>query len=214
MSVGRNARSPANLAVEPFERLLREVRACTACDGMAYSHILGHASGRLDAPITFVAEAVGRRGGAVTGVPLTRDESGRRFAGFLDIAGIARADVFVTNAVLCNPLARDGRNRTPRAVEVVRCRPFLARTLALVRSPVVVSLGRVALEALRAIEPHRAELPRDAAMPVPWGGRTLVPMYHPSRQSTLHRAHADQEADWRRLGALLRASATPGRRLG
>ncbi|HXK33765.1 MAG TPA: hypothetical protein VNM91_07135, partial [Dehalococcoidia bacterium] len=45
---------------------------------------------------------------------------------------------------------------------------------------------------------------RRPAMPVDWHGRTLVPMYHPGRQSTLHRPHAQQVGDWRRLGALLR----------
>ena len=57
---------------------------------MAHSHVLGDANGALDAKVIFVAEAVGRRGGAVTGIPLTRDESGKRFAAFLEIAGLRR----------------------------------------------------------------------------------------------------------------------------
>ncbi|MBF6599223.1 MAG: uracil-DNA glycosylase [Dehalococcoidia bacterium] len=193
-----------------FTRLVRDVRACEACDAMTHSHVLGADNGRLDAPVLFVAEAVGRRGGAVTGVPLTRDESGRRFSAFLALAGISRADVFVTNAVLCNPTDARGRNRPPTASECARCRPFLARTLELVRAPLLVTLGRVALEATRAVEPHEAELARDVATPVSWRGRTLVPLYHPGRQSTLHRPQAAQEGDWRALGALVPATAAAG----
>ena len=41
---------------------------------------------------------------------------------------------------------------------------------------------------------------------VSWSGRTLVPMYHPGRQSTLHRPHTAQVEDWRQLGRLLRTA--------
>lgn len=190
-----------------FARLVADVRVCRRCDRMAYSHVLGEANGPLDARLLFVAEAVGRHGGAITGVPLTRDATGQRFSSFLVLAGIDRHTAFVTNAVLCNPLDAGGRNRTPTAAECGRCRPFLARTLEIVRAPVVVTLGRVALESVRAVAPHEARLPDDAARPLSWNGRTLVPMYHPGRQATLHRPQAAQEDDWRRLGAWLRDAA-------
>src|SRR5688572_26821083 len=101
-----------------FDQLVCDVRACVSCEGMAHAHVLGDANGPLDADVIFVAEAVGRRGGAITGVPLTRDESGRRFARFLEAAGIYRERCFVTNAVLCNPIDGAGTNRSPRAAEV------------------------------------------------------------------------------------------------
>jgi len=198
----------AEATTEPeFASLCADVRACEACERMTHAHVLSGANGTLDARVLFVAEAVGRRGGAITGVPLTRDESGKRFASFLAMAGIERRDTFITNAVLCNPVDQEGRNRAPALREIARCRPFLARTLALARAPVVVALGRVALESLRAIAPHDAELRRDAGLPIAWHGRVLVPMYHPSRQSTLHRRHEAQVQDWRRLGEVVRASA-------
>ena len=187
-----------------FRALVRDVAACRGCERMAYAHVLGVANGPLDARVLFVAEAVGRHGGAITGVPLTHDESGKRFEAFLAIAGIARAEIFVTNAVLCNPLDGAARNRAPAATEIARCRPFLSRTLDLVRAPVVVALGRVALESLRAVAPHDAALVCDVATSVAWHGRQLVPMYHPSRQSTLHRPDEQQRADWLRLGTVVR----------
>jgi len=197
-----------------FTRLASDVASCTACTGVAHCHVLTAANGPLDADVLFVAEAVGRRGGAVTGVPLTRDISGQRFNAFLDLAGIDRSRVFVSNAVLCNPLDVSGRNRPPTRAEVVRCRPFLARTLTSVRATVVVALGRVALEALRDVHPHELVMPRDVARPAQWARRTLVPMYHPSRQSTLHRPHQAQERDWLALGSLLRTHDLRRQRFG
>lgn len=189
---------------DAFTRLVSDVRACAACERMAHVHVLDAANGPIEARVLFVAEAAGRRGAAVTGVPLTRDEAGRRFAAFLALAGLSRDGVFITNAVLCNPTDAAGRNQTPSSGEIARCRPFLARTLALVDAPVVVALGRVALESLRALTPHDLQLRRDVATATRWAGRTLLPMYHPGRQSTLHRSHTLQEDDWRRLGDLLR----------
>jgi uracil-DNA glycosylase family 4 len=187
-----------------FDALVRDVRACEVCRRMSYTHILGPANGPLDARVMFVAEAPGRRGAAVTGVPLMGDEAGRRFEQFLRIAELKRADVFVTNAVLCNPLDVSGRNRTPSSAEMTACRPFLERTLEVVQAPVVVTLGRLALESARRIERHDGLMPRDIGTGVPWYGRRLVPMYHPSQQSRIRRSERDQIEDWQRLGALVR----------
>jgi uracil-DNA glycosylase family 4 len=198
-------------SADAFAGLCHDVRGCHACEGMSYTHALGAANGPLGARALFVAEAPGRRGAAITGVPLTRDESGRRFERFLALAGLRREEVFVTNAVVCHPVSARGLNRRPSAGEVARCRPYLARTIEVVGAAVVVALGRVALEALRAIEPHNADLRRDVGRAVAWGERTIVPLYHPGRQSTLHRAHNAQERDWRELGEIL-ASARAAER--
>jgi DNA polymerase len=191
--------------VDPsFASLTARVRRCFACDAMHHCQILSEANGPLDASVLFVAEAPGRLGAARTGVPLTSDVTGRRFDAFLAVAGLPRERIFVTNAVLCNPLTPDGRNRPPRARDVAACNAFLDEQLGLVRAPVVVALGRVALDALRRLEPHDAVLARDAGRALPWAGRTLVPLYHPSVQSTLTRPHERQLEDWRRLGEVVR----------
>jgi DNA polymerase len=144
---------------------------------------------------------------------MTADVAGRRFDAFLAAAGLARERVFITNAVLCNPLSPAGNNRRPTLREVIACSGFLAAQLRLVRAPVVAALGNVALDALRRIAPHDAVLARDAGRAIAWPearrgelGRTLVSLYHPSIQSTLTRPHDQQLADWRRLGAIVRSS--------
>ncbi|MCH7812274.1 MAG: uracil-DNA glycosylase [Chloroflexi bacterium] len=200
-----------------FDALCARVRDCFACSSMNHVHILGEVNGPLDAEVLFVAEAPGRLGAARTGLPMTSDVTGRRFRAFLAHAGIARERVFVTNSVLCNPLTSSGNNRRPKAGEVAACRGFLTAQLRLVRATVVVALGGVALEALGRIGPHDAVLARDVGRSLRWrapdesgGGahvRTLVPLYHPSIQSTLTRPHETQLDDWRRLGRLVRELA-------
>ncbi|HSK67929.1 MAG TPA: uracil-DNA glycosylase family protein, partial [Candidatus Limnocylindria bacterium] len=96
----------------------------------------------------FIAEAPGRLGADRTAIPLAGDQSGRNFDRLLTAAELDRAEIFITNAVLCNPRDAAGRNAPPAAAELRNCAGFLAETLELLRPPLIVSLGTVALRAL------------------------------------------------------------------
>jgi uracil-DNA glycosylase family 4 len=187
-----------------LDALIAAVQGCTACDRVLHSHVLGAGNGSPAAHVMFVGEAPGRLGAGRTGVPFYGDESGRRFEALLDAAGLTRSEVFVTNAILCNPLDAKSNNRRPLSSEVRRCLPFLRAQVEGVDPDVVVALGDVALTALGLIEAHRVSLRSGCGLELPWFGRTLVPLYHPGRQSTLHRPDVDQRADWARLGEYLR----------
>lgn len=178
---------------------------------MAYAHVLGASCGPLEARLLIVGEAPGRLGAARTGVPFHGDRSGDRFEALLEVAGLRRSEVFVTNAVLCNPLAGHGaeaRNRSPRASELAACARFLERTLAAVPSPVVAALGGAALSALNRIEAHHVtRVSEQAGRPRPWAGRALVPLVHPSPRTQGRRSWAQQQADWSAVGTLVRETA-------
>lgn len=163
-----------------FRRLVREAAQCRRCARMCERRaVLSELNGTLQPRVMFIAEAPGRRGGDRTRIPLTGDLSGRNFDLFLAATGLTRAEVFITNAVLCNP--RQGeRNMRPTAAEVANCRPFLTRLIALLDPPVIATLGSVALQALAAIEAHSLALSRDVGRVCDWWGRKLVPLYHPS----------------------------------
>src|SRR3990172_8377938 len=118
---------------------------------MNHVHVLAGSNGPLDARVMFIGEAPGRLGAAQTGLPFTSDQSGLRFQRLLAAAGLRREDVFLTNALLCNPL-RNGANPPPRRRELAACARWLDVQLRLVDPPLVVPLGKAALEALRAIE--------------------------------------------------------------
>lgn len=189
----------------PYVALCAEAQACVLCPTMAgRRRVLSEANGRPGARVCFVGEAPGRRGAERTAVPFAGDQSGRNFAALLACAGLDREQVFVTNAVLCNPQDASGRNRPPSRAELANCRGLLARQLAIVAAPVVVPLGAVALAALAAIAAHHLRLRDAVAQAVPWQGRLLYPLYHPGPRAQLHRSFELQCADFAALGDLVR----------
>ena len=167
------------------------------------TRVLGHANGPLTARLLFIAEAPGRLGADISGVPLTGDRAGRTFSTLLDAGGFPRADVFITNAVLCNPRDVAGRNDRPARREVANCGSHLVRLIRIVQPAWVVTLGAVALDAVSRIAPHGLVLARDVGRPVAWHGRQLVPLYHPGPRALIHRPLVVQRADYQRLAALV-----------
>ena len=178
-----------------FRRLVNDVRSCFACAYMNHVHVLAGSNGPLDARVMFIGEAPGRLGAARSGVPFTSDQSGLRFQRLLAEAGLHREEVFLTNALLCNPL-RNGANRPPRRRELAACARWLDTQIRLVDPPLVVTLGTAALEALRIIERHPFALSRDAGRALRWRGRTLVPLYHPSPRTAGRRPFSQQLEDF------------------
>ncbi len=185
-----------------FAQVITGVRGCFECREMDHVHLLGEANGNPLAGVMFIGEAPGRLGAARTGVPFTRDQSGLRFHRLLEAAGLRREDVFVTNALLCNPL-RNGKNRPPRRREIARCSRWLKAQIDHVDPRLVVTLGTVALHATRLIELHPYLLPIHVARALPWYGRTLVPLYHPSSRTAGRRPFAQQAEDFRVLPKLM-----------
>jgi len=180
--------------------LLEEVHACQLCPRMECSRkVLSDHNGDWNARILFVAEAPGRLGAQVTGIPLFGDRTGDRFEDILNRMGVRRSDVFITNAVLCNPRNKLGNNDTPTSSEVKNCSPFLKRTIDYVDPAVVIALGRVALEVLKRISSHDLTLRRSVGRLHFWNGRHLGVLYHPGPRTTVHRSWKLQLDDARRL---------------
>jgi uracil-DNA glycosylase family 4 len=171
------------------------------------THVLNNSVGDLNAELFFVGEAPGRLGADKTEVPFHGDATGRNFEDLMAFAGISRNDIFVTNAVLCNPKDESGNNSTPTLVEASNCQPFLKRQIELVNPKIVVALGATALRALAGIELHRLSLNQHVRTIHTWFGRQLIPLYHPGRKAMIHRCFANQRSDyqfivehWRRMG--------------
>ncbi len=166
-----------------FARLVAEAAACVRCPAMCErAAVLSQRNGSVNARVMFIGEAPGRKGADRTRVPFSGDQSGKNFDHFLASAGLSRAEIFITSAALCNPRSVTGANRRPTSTEIRNCSDFLQRTIELINPQVIVTLGGVALEALKTIEAHRLTLREDAAKLREWHGRTLIPLYHPSPQ--------------------------------
>jgi DNA polymerase len=164
------------------------------CEGAA---VLSDLNGAVDARVMFIGEAPGRKGADRTRIPFSGDQSGKNFDRFLHSISLPREKIFITSAALCNPRSQSGANRRPKQTELANCSEFLARTFALINPKVVVTLGSVALEAIKKICSHDLCLKNDAGNIHRWNDRLLVPIYHPSPQVLAsHRREAEQLKDY------------------
>ena len=160
--------------------------------------MLSELNGSVASRIMFIGEAPGRKGADQTRVPFSGDQSGKNFERFLASIGLGREHIFITSAAICNPRTESGANRKPGRRELTNCSGFLRRTVEIVDPAVIVTLGSVALDALKLIQPHDLSLRESAATIQSWDGRVLVPIYHPSPQVLAsHRREAEQLRDYK-----------------
>lgn len=199
---------------QDFLMICQEVANCTKCKRMSESlRVLGHSSGNVEAEIMFIGEAPGRLGADASAIPFHGDKSGHNFEDFLFQVGISRYEIFVTNAVLCNPKDSSGNNSTPTKQEVTNCASFLKRQILSIQPRLIVTLGAVALGALKLIENHHLTLSSNVRSANSWFGRQLIPLYHPGQRAMVHRSRSNQLADYHFVAELLRRGDTAKRRL-
>jgi DNA polymerase len=161
------------------------------------SAVLSDLNGSPEARVMFIGEAPGRKGADRTRIPFSGDQSGANFDRFLNSIELTRKEIFITSAALCNPRSESGANRKPTQKELKNCASFLRRTIEVVNPRVIVTLGSVALEALKRIQYHELSLKESAARIQEWNDRVLVPIYHPSPQVLAsHRREAEQLQDY------------------
>jgi uracil-DNA glycosylase len=178
-----------------LDAIADEIRAHAMCgfDVCVQATRLVPGEGSATAQVVIVGEAPGAN----------EDREGRPFVGragklldeLLAEAGLARADVFITNVLKARPPA----NRDPRADEVAHHLPWLQAQLEVIQPRLVVPVGRHALARFapgaKIGEVHGRVLERD--------GRTLFPMYHPAAAMHNQRLLPTLIADARTLGEVL-----------
>ncbi len=159
--------------------------------------------GNIKARLLLVGEAPGEKE-TQNGRPFV-GTAGKNLDAFLGRIGLAREDLYITNAVKFRPIRQgaSGRlsNRAPTREEVLLFRPWLLNEIALVMPLVVATLGNTALHAVtgndRVIgDVHGAPFAKD-------GRWTLFPLYHPA--SVIYRRELREvyEADLKKLRSFL-----------
>lgn len=186
--------------------LYRQAQACRICPDLAdKTAVLSDLNGTLEPKVLFIGEAPGRAGADRTRRPFYGDKSGDNFQTLLDSVALTREEIFITSAVMCSPRSRTDANRKPKRTEIRNCSQYLDRVLALIRPPVIATLGGVALDALSLIAYHEFELKTHAGEVLDWNGSRLVPLYHPSPQVIAVQRGMDlQLRHFRTLGHLIR----------
>lgn len=189
---------------EEFQALIAEAASCVRCPEMCErAAVLSELNGSISARVLFIGEAPGRKGADRTRIPFSGDQSGKNFDRFLASINLQRSEIFITSAALCNPRAASGANRRPTGKELRNCSAFLRRTIDLINPRMIVTLGGVALEALKLVHYHEFTLRGDAAKVRQWNGRKLIPLYHPSPQVLI--TSRDEQAQLRDYKVVARA---------
>ena len=169
--------------------------------------------GKAERPvIMFIGEAPGREE-AASGRPFV-GKAGKQLDAMLELAGIDRGLVFVTNSVKYRPTkTKNGRasNRTPKEGEVRAGLALLEREIELVSPAVIATLGNVPLSALVMLSGGGEKLTVGAAHGEPitlmlaGGTRRVFPLYHPAASIYNRELKPVLEKDLIRLGEFCRS---------
>ena len=190
--------SKNNEKVDEMNRITSEARSCLRCDLGEHRKNVVVGSGNLDAEITLIGEAPGRK----------EDESGLPFVGsagklldsLLASVGLRRAEVFICNILKCRP----PRNRRPKKIEIEFCKGYLIRQLEIIKPKVIVPMGNSALSFFQSLYGLEDFAIGDAHGKVykvnaSWGKIKLIPLYHPAAAIYRHNLLGELEEDMKKL---------------
>ncbi len=172
-----------------------EISSCTRCGLCRGRTNTVPGEGDPESAVMFVGEGPGEQ----------EDLSGRPFVGragqllrrmIQEELGRDPSEVFIANIVKCRPPG----NRAPQVDEAAACLPFLRRQVAAVRPRIIVTLGNPSTQALLQTTMGITKL---RGKPVPRGGFTFFPTYHPSYLLRNPPAEPDGRSDFPAVRRLL-----------
>lgn len=110
-------------------------------------------------------------------------KAGKNLTGFLEIMGLDRSGLYITNVVKirpCGQSAKTGRtvNRPPTRNELEFFIPFLEREIEAVDPGIIVTLGNTPLRAVTGEK--TASIGEYHGRIITVGGRRIFPLYHPA----------------------------------
>ena len=155
----------------PWENLQNECLQCRACALADTRKNVVFGMGNTEAEVLFIGEGPGAN----------EDEQGLPFVGaagkllddMLEMIGLARESVYITNIVKCRP----PRNRDPMEIEQDACIDYLRNQVALIRPKIIICLGRIA--AMRLIRSD-FRITKEHGQWVEKRGIWMTAIYHPS----------------------------------
>ena len=183
------------LRIGSLKELEAAVRACTRCPLHAGRRNAVPGEGPRDAKVMVVGEAPGK----------AEDEQGRPFVGpagrllnrLLELAGLKREQVYITNVVKCRPPG----NRDPKPEEIAACRPYLEAQISLVKPRLIIAVGRIAGRTLYEMaglkwSGIRAARGRLRSVTIAGHSTMLIVTYHPAAALYNASLRGELEADF------------------
>jgi len=185
---------------EEFLKLVEEVKKCSKCRLYKTRKNVVVGDGPINSLIMLVGEAPG----------YWEDQQGKPFVGaagkflnkLLDLAGLDRGKVYITNVVKCRPPG----NREPKPDEIEACKPYLDKQLNLIQPKIVCALGNFATSYLL----------QKYGFPIQSMGKIhgkifetknlkIIPLYHPATALYKPPMKKVLEEDWKTIGLKLKS---------
>ncbi len=125
-----------------LEEIRAEMGDCRRCKLYGGRTNLVFGDGAADARLMFVGEAPGAEED-LQGLPFV-GAAGQLLNNLLSKLGLSRQEVYIANVLKSRPPG----NRDPEADEITACLPFLKKQIQAIHPQVIVTLGRIAAQAL------------------------------------------------------------------
>lgn len=176
-----------------MEKIASEVRVCPKCPLSKSRTKAVPGDGPVNAEIMFVGEAPGFHEDQ-QGLPFV-GASGKYLEQLLELIGLTRKDVFITNIVRCRP----PQNRDPERLEIETCEPYLDQQIALIQPRIIATLGRYSMAKFfpdgKISKIHGVAKKED--------GRLYYPLFHPAAVLRNPALREPMEEDFKRMKKLL-----------
>jgi DNA polymerase len=177
-----------------MEKIAAEIRICEKCQLHKGRTKAVPGDGRFNAEILFVGEGPGFHEDQ-QGLPFV-GASGKYLEQLLELIGLSRKDVFITNIVRCRP----PQNRDPERVEIEACEPYLDRQIALIQPKIIATLGRYSMAKFfpdgKISKIHGIAKKSEE-------GRIYYPLFHPAAVLRNPALREPMEEDFKRMKKLL-----------
>ena len=170
-----------------------KVRVCTLCDLHKGRTKAVPGAGNPMAELMFIGEGPGFHEDK-QGLPFV-GRSGDYLLKLLQLIGLTRDQVFITNVVKCRP----PENRDPLPDEIGACKPYLDTQEGLIDPLVIVTLGRFSM----ARYFPGAKITAIHGKPKFENARAYYPLFHPAAVLRAPALEVQMEADFKRLPELI-----------
>ena len=177
LSEGEVAEQVNNNPIEELKRLEEEAKKCCKCRLCKTRTNVVFGDGDPTTNLMLVGEAPGEQED-LQGKPFV-GRAGQLLNRFLNLYGVSRDKVYITNVVKCRP----PNNRNPQPDEIAACYPFLEKQIELISPKVILCLGAFAARTILNL-PEKTPISkiRGKEFKVEIGGREVIviPTFHPA----------------------------------
>jgi uracil-DNA glycosylase family 4 len=157
---------------EQIRELREYIGDCQRCKLAKQRKTIVFGAGNPGARLMFIGEAPGKEED-LQGLPFVGD-AGKLLTRLIEKMGMKREDVYIANIIKCRP----PMNRDPEEDEVTACRGFIEKQISIIRPMVIMTLGRIALQAL--MNSPKLKITSARGHFLDYEGIPVMPTFHPA----------------------------------